>query len=48
MKILRENCEEIHIQGPEGSSDVRIANSYPSKASEKRAGARGGARAGPI
>ena len=33
MHVLRANCEEIHIQGPEGSSDVRLTNSYPSKVS---------------
>jgi hypothetical protein len=31
MHVIRANCEEIHIQGPEGSSDIRITNSYPSK-----------------
>jgi hypothetical protein len=31
MKIIRANCEEIHIQGPEGTNDVRVTNSYPSK-----------------
>lgn len=31
LTVLRANCEEIHIQGPEGPADVRIANSYPSK-----------------
>lgn len=34
MKVIRANCEEIHIQGPEGPSDVRITNSYPSKVIE--------------
>jgi len=33
MHVLRGNCEEIHIQGPEGSADVRLVNSYPSKVS---------------
>jgi hypothetical protein len=33
MKILRANCEEIHILGPEGIGDIRVANSYPSKVS---------------
>ena len=31
MKVIRANCEEIHIQGPEGPMDVRVTNSYPSK-----------------
>lgn len=31
MKVLRVNCEEIQIQGPEGAADVRICSSYPSK-----------------
>lgn len=31
MKVIRANCEEIHIQGPEGIGDVRVTNSYPSK-----------------
>jgi hypothetical protein len=31
MHIIRANCEEIHIQGPEGSADIRVTNSYPSK-----------------
>lgn len=31
MKVIRCNCEEIHIQGPEGVTDVRVTNSYPSK-----------------
>jgi hypothetical protein len=31
MPVIRGNCEEIHIQGPEGSGDIRVTNSYPSK-----------------
>jgi hypothetical protein len=27
MVVLRANCEEIHILGPEGSADIRVANS---------------------
>lgn len=34
MRVIRANCEEIHIQGPEGPHDVRITNSYPSKVSQ--------------
>jgi hypothetical protein len=34
MTILRANCEEIHILGPEGIADVRVANSYPSKVTQ--------------
>lgn len=31
FKVVRENMEEINLQGPLGSTDVRIINSYPSK-----------------
>jgi len=31
MKEIRCNMEEIVLQGPEGSEDVRVVNSYPSK-----------------
>ena len=31
MKVVRCNMEELVVQGPEGSQDVRIVNSYPSK-----------------
>ena len=30
-KVLRLNAEEVHIQGNEGSLDIRVVNSYPSK-----------------
>lgn len=30
-RILRQNSEEVHVQGNEGQGDVRIINSYPSK-----------------
>ena len=30
-KIIRMNMEEIALQGPEGPTDVRVVNSYPSK-----------------
>lgn len=33
FKVLRENQEEIVLQGPEGKDDVRICNSYPSRVS---------------
>ena len=33
-KILRQNQEEVHIQGPEGTGDLRVINSYPSKIGE--------------
>jgi hypothetical protein len=33
MHTIRANCEEIHIQGPEGTADQRVCNSYPSKVS---------------
>lgn len=36
LPVIRANCEEIHIQGPEGSADVRITNSYPSKVSKNK------------
>ena len=31
FKEIRSNMEEMVLQGPDGSSDVRIVNSYPSK-----------------
>jgi hypothetical protein len=31
FKEIRSNMEEVVLQGPEGASDVRIVNSYPSK-----------------
>jgi hypothetical protein len=31
MKEIRCNMEEMVLQGPDGSADVRIVNSYPSK-----------------
>ena len=33
MKRIRDNFEEIHVQGPGGPTDVRIVNSYPSRVS---------------
>lgn len=33
MTVLKANSEEIHIQGPEGINDIRVANSYPSRVS---------------
>jgi len=30
-KVIRQNMEEIVLQGPEGEQDRRIVNSYPSK-----------------
>ena len=33
MKEIRCNMEEIVLQGPDGGSDVRVVNSYPSKVS---------------
>ena len=33
FKIIRSNCEELMIQGPESRQDVRMVNSYPSKVS---------------
>ena len=33
FKVIRQNMEEIVLQGPNGVSDVRIVNSYPSKVS---------------
>ena len=33
FKVIRQNMEEIVLQGPGGTSDVRIVNSYPSKVS---------------
>jgi hypothetical protein len=37
FKEIRCNMEELVLQGPEGTSDVRIVNSYPSKASDPHA-----------
>jgi hypothetical protein len=31
LRMKRENMEEIVLQGPLGSEDIRIVNSYPSK-----------------
>ena len=31
FKVIRQNMEEVVLQGPEGVNDVRIVNSYPSK-----------------
>lgn len=31
MPVIRSNMEEVVLQGPEGSHDVRTVNSYPSK-----------------
>ena len=31
FKVIRSNCEELMIQGPESRQDIRIVNSYPSK-----------------
>jgi hypothetical protein len=33
FKVIRQNMEEIVLQGPDGVNDVRIVNSYPSKVS---------------
>ena len=31
FRVIRQNFEEIVLNGPNGHSDVRIVNSYPSK-----------------
>ena len=31
FKIVRSNCEELMVLGPESSQDIRMVNSYPSK-----------------
>jgi hypothetical protein len=31
FKVVRSNCEELVLQGPEGKQDLRVVNSYPSK-----------------
>lgn len=31
FKVVRQNMEEIVLQGPGGVNDVRVVNSYPSK-----------------
>ena len=41
FKEIRCNMEELVVQGPEGTSDVRVVNSYPSKASHRHAFRRG-------
>ena len=33
FKVIRENQEEVVLQGPEGIHDVRVVNSYPSRVS---------------
>ena len=33
FKVIRQNMEEIVLQGPCGVTDVRVVNSYPSKVS---------------
>jgi hypothetical protein len=33
FKVIRENQEEMVLQGPEGKDDIRICNSYPSRVS---------------
>lgn len=33
LKIIRQNMEEVVLQGPAGPQDVRVVNSYPSKVS---------------
>jgi hypothetical protein len=30
-RVIRENAEEIFLQGPEGPHDIRVVNSYPSR-----------------
>lgn len=30
-RVIRENAEEIFLQGPEGPEDIRVVNSYPSR-----------------
>jgi hypothetical protein len=34
FRVIRQNFEEIVLNGPNGHSDVRIVNSYPSKVSK--------------
>lgn len=45
FRVIRSNCEELMIQGPESNQDIRMVNSYPSKVgllfSSGRAQARG-------
>ena len=36
FKIIRQNMEEIVLQGPDGINDVRIVNSYPSKVTDTK------------
>jgi hypothetical protein len=40
FKELRCNMEEVVLQGPEGPTDVRIVNSYPSKVQPEQPAAR--------
>lgn len=34
--VLRQNQEEVHVQGNEGHGDLRVINSYPSKIGNRR------------
>jgi len=43
FKEVRCNMEELVLQGPDGTSDIRIVNSYPSKVIPRGSG-RGGLR----
>ena len=36
FKEVRCNMEELVLQGPDGSADIRIVNSYPSKVRPRR------------
>ena len=40
FKEVRCNMEELVLQGPDGTSDIRVVNSYPSKVSEEKRCAR--------
>lgn len=31
FKVIRENCEEVILNGPDGSQDIRVLSSYPSR-----------------
>jgi hypothetical protein len=31
FRVIRENCEEVILNGPDGSQDLRVCNSYPSR-----------------
>jgi len=35
MPVIRSNMEEVVLQGPDSSQDIRIVNSYPSQVKDR-------------